>query len=284
MFILMAALLFGQGLGQTRYGVQKVVERPEDLELVREFSRDGMQFRVYVRETEDSGSGVPFPLLIQRLKNIPEVVIEKGGSTYCIRPFEYVEVVSGDERRSLGRFHDIVSTNDEIVVTYVNEHKYGGTSEVYSKSTVIFSPSLEDNKIEKLYSGWSESCVLKVSIPELSIKQKEKILFIHTDDEDRQKSGTEGNSEKPSKKGRKKSGQTQPVQGVDEGRELSEEMKIFEDPGYCDDHSKERTGTRDSEAAGKRDSNKYVQGDSEEIILEDGSEEDGGHDHSKDEL
>lgn len=168
------ALLAGV-FGETIYSARKLESVREDAEPFRVFEKNGVH--VYLDETEESITNAPLPFMIQRLRGIPEIVLEKGEKKYHIRPFERVDVESEEGRRCLGRFHGIKNKNNEVVVTYDNRDNRGGG--MYSKCVVIFSPSSED-KIERVYSGWSDSCVLKVSVARLNIKHRKKTLSVYS--------------------------------------------------------------------------------------------------------
>lgn len=172
-------LLVGYAAG-IMYGVDRVFERPEGVEKIRTVSSEGVSMDLYLREVGRDVTDAPFPLLMQKLKSIPEIAMERGDKTYRIVPFESIEIVSEGGKKSHGRFHKMAGVGSEVVATYVGGGNDDG-EDIYTNITVIFSFSDEEERIEKIYSGWSESCLLKVSTPRLMIKDKKKVLSIHLD-------------------------------------------------------------------------------------------------------
>ncbi|KMV65871.1 hypothetical protein M970_071430 [Encephalitozoon cuniculi EcunIII-L] len=176
--LLLATYAVGQ---MVTYELERVSERPADLDLVGAISDGKLSLDLYFKETEDNMVDPPFPLLIQKLKGISDLVMEKGDKTYRIVPFESIEISSGDGKKIYGKFREMVNMGNEVVATYISSGNNAG-EDIYTRMTIIFSPSDEEDKIEKIYSGWSESCLLRILTPRLRVKQKKKILFVYLED------------------------------------------------------------------------------------------------------
>lgn len=229
------------------YGTKKVIQKPEGLEPIRVIQSAEFDLQMYIVDVEEETSNALFPLLLQSLKSLPELVIEKGSEKYRIRPFEFVEVTSEEGRRSLGAFHDISNGNNEIAITYNNTWRRKEGAEVCTKSTIIFSSSKEGTKIESIYSGWSETCVFRVSHPSLSVKCKKKNILLYFDKKRKVGDGRNGGdcdsktSRKDHTKGRSiKFGNSRGFGGsstdLRSELEIEGEIKIFHNPEYsCGD-------------------------------------------------
>ncbi|AFN83391.1 hypothetical protein EROM_071400 [Encephalitozoon romaleae SJ-2008] len=225
----MNLLLFGYAAGQmVAYESERILERLNGLDVTKTVSDGRLDLHLYFREIEDDMLDPPFPLLMQRLKSISAFAIEKGGKAYRIVPFESIEIGFENGKKSYGKFNDIVSMGNEAVVTYTcngNDAEEG----IYSTITIIFTPSdEEEDKIEKIYSGWSDSCLLRVSTPKLKVWYKRRILSMYLEDF--------GNKELDGKDiGHWVDGINSDGERVDGDRILKEEMMVFEEAG-----SKER--------------------------------------------
>lgn len=229
----MNLLLFGYAVGKMiAYESERILERPNGLSIAKTVSDRRLDLHLYFREIEDDMPDPPFPLLIQRLKSISTFVMEKGGKTYRIIPFELIEIGFENGKKSYGKFNDIVSMGNEVVVTYAcNGHD--AEEGIYSTITIIFTPSDEEDKIEKIYSGWSDSCLLRVSTPKLKVRHKRRILSMYLEDL--------GNKELDDKDiGHWVDGTNSDGERVDGDGILKEEMTIFEEAG-----SKEREGLKE---------------------------------------
>ncbi|KAG5859234.1 hypothetical protein KMI_08g13710 [Encephalitozoon hellem] len=218
----MNLLLIGYVVGKMiAYESERVLEKPSGLDAARTVSDGRLDLHLYFREVEDAMEDPPFSLLIQKLKRISAFVMEKGDKVYRIVPFESIEISFENGKKSYGKFNDMVNMGNEVVVTYACS---GHDTEegIYTTITIIFTPSDEEERIEKIYSGWSDSCLLKVSTPKLKVKHKKKILSMYLEDL--------GNKELDDKDmGHWADGASPSGERVDGDRILKEEMGIFEE-------------------------------------------------------
>ncbi|KAH9411047.1 hypothetical protein HK407_08g13170 [Ordospora pajunii] len=161
------------------YGIERIAEAIDGVEPYAKEVMQGWNNTVYVKNVEREIRKMPFPLLIQQLSSIEEFVLERGGSVYVIRPFKSIRIESSNGRWIFGKFYGIENAaNDEVVVKYFVQ-KWEGEVEMYDSIKVVFTPSLGDARVEKVYSGRSELCILRVLTPKLSTKQEIRMMSIY---------------------------------------------------------------------------------------------------------
>ncbi|KAM0672219.1 hypothetical protein CWI42_081420 [Ordospora colligata] len=168
----------GCAIGALFYGIERIRDGMEGVKPYAKEIVQGWNTTVYLMNTEREIRNIPFPLLIQQLSNLDEFVIERGGSVYVIKPFKSIRIDSSDGRLIFGIFYGIESvTNDEVIVKYLMQ-KWEGNVEMYSSIKVMFTPYSGDNRVERVYSGRSELCILRVLTPKLNLKQEIRMMQI----------------------------------------------------------------------------------------------------------
>ncbi|ADM11905.2 uncharacterized protein Eint_071420 [Encephalitozoon intestinalis ATCC 50506] len=223
MNLLWAGYVFGKMI---THEVERVLERPSEMEPLKTISNGMSSLHLYLQETEGDVYEPAFSQLVQRLKNIPDFVMEQGDKIYRIVPFESIEIDSPGGKKNHGKFHEIASMGNEVVMTYTSSGR-DGEEGMYTTITVIFTSSDGEEKIEKIYSGWSESCLLRVSTPKLKVKHRKRILSMYLED-------LESKDPKEEAIGHWIEGVNSEGKGFNNDAILKEEMMIFEEAGRKD--------------------------------------------------